>query len=218
MIFAIVNLIIHDEVCPEKDQLLLVWREWFVWHPCTLVAKDSGLECTCMNNDAFTVLVRGGGRCHWVPMCTVLCGCYIQNDWAEQWICIKFWVKPQHSSMETIWMIQKAAAMDNWWLAASSWQCARSCITSLELFGETSNHSVDLVPYSRDLAPCNFWLFPKLKSPLKGKRFQTVGEIQEYMTGQLMVTGRTVWGPKVPTLKGTEASLSCIQCILYLLQ
>ena len=31
------------------------------------------------------------------------------------------------------------------------------------------------------------WLFTKLKSPLKGKRFQTVNEIQESMTGQLMV-------------------------------
>ena len=45
------------------------------------------------------------------------------------------------------------------------------------------------------LAPCNFWLFPKLKSPLKGKRFQTADEIQENTTGRLMVTGRTVWGP-----------------------
>ena len=26
-------------------------------------------------------------------------------------------------------------------------------------------------PYNPDLAPCNFWLFPKLKSPLKGRRF-----------------------------------------------
>jgi len=25
--------------------------------------------------------------------------------------------------------------------------------------------------YSPDLAPCDFWLFPKLKSPLKGRRF-----------------------------------------------
>jgi len=25
-------------------------------------------------------------------------------------------------------------------------------------------------PYSPDLAPCDFWLFPKLKSPLKGGR------------------------------------------------
>ena len=31
-----------------------------------------------------------------------------------------------------------------------------------------------------------------------------------------MVIGRTVWGPKVPTLKGTEASLSYVQCFLYL--
>ena len=36
-------------------------------------------------------------------------------------------------------------------------------------------------PYSPDLVPCDFYLFPKLKSPLKGKRFQTVDEIQEYM-------------------------------------
>jgi len=26
-------------------------------------------------------------------------------------------------------------------------------------------------PYSPDLAPCDFWLFPKLKSLLKGRRF-----------------------------------------------
>ena len=41
-------------------------------------------------------------------------------------------------------------------------------------------------PYSPDLAPCDFWLFPKLKSPFKGKRFQTISEIQENTTGQLM--------------------------------
>ena len=71
--------------------------------------------------------------------------------------------------------------------------------------------------YSPDLAPCNFWLFPLLKSPLKGKGFQIIHEIQENMAGQLMTTGRTVWGPKVPTLKGTEASLSYVQCFLYLI-
>ena len=71
-------------------------------------------------------------------------------------------------------------------------------------------------PYSPDLAPCNFWLFPKLKSLLKGKKFQTIDEIQENTMGQLMVIGISVWGPKVPTLKGTEVSLSYIQCFLYL--
>ena len=43
-------------------------------------------------------------------------------DWVEQWICIKFCIKLEHSSPESIWMIQKAAAMGNWWLAASSRQ------------------------------------------------------------------------------------------------
>ena len=49
-------------------------------------------------------------------------------------------------------------------------------------------------PYSPDLVSCNFWLFPKLKSPLKGKKFLIIGEIQENTTGQLMAIGRTVWG------------------------
>ena len=60
----------------------------------------------------------------------------------EQQMCTQFCVKLEYSSTEAIWMIQKAAAMGNWWLAASSWQCAHSCIMSHEeLFGETSNHS-----------------------------------------------------------------------------
>ena len=37
--------------------------------------------------------------------------------------------------------------------------------------------------YRPDLVPCDFWLFPKLKSPLKGKRFHTIDEIQENMMG-----------------------------------
>ena len=48
------------------------------------------------------------------------------------------------------------------------------------------------------------------------QRFQTIHDIQENTIGQLMVTGRTVWGPKVPTLKGTEASLYIVQCFSYL--
>ena len=112
-------------------------------------------------------------------------------------------------------MIPKAAAV--WWLAASSRQRAHSCITScVKFFGKTSSHPGDLAPYSPDLVPCNFWLFPKLKSSLRGKRFQTIDEIQENVKGQLMVIERTVWGPKVPTLKVTEASLSYVQCTLYL--
>ena len=118
--------------------------------------------------------------------------------------------------METIRMIQKAAAMGNWRLAASSEQCTCSCITPRAVFWQNvKTHRWPSPSYSPYLMPCNFWLFPKLKSPLKGKRFQTIDEIQENKTGQLMVIGRIVWGPKVPTLKGTEVSLSYVWYFLY---
>jgi len=32
-------------------------------------------------------------------------------------------------------------------------------------------------PYSPDLAPCDFFLFPKMKLKLKGRRFDTIEEI-----------------------------------------
>jgi transposase len=40
-------------------------------------------------------------------------------------------------------------------------------------------------PYSPDLAPADFFLFPKLKTTLKGHRFQTIEEIQENATREL---------------------------------
>ena len=65
----------------------------------------------------------------------------------EQQICIKFCVKLEQSSTETIPMIQEATAMGSWWLAASSRQCACSCLTSAaEFFGETSDHPGDSAP------------------------------------------------------------------------
>ena len=138
------------------------------------------------------------------------------TEWVEQWICLRFFINLEHSSTETIWMIQKASAMGNWWLAASSGQCTCSCIMYHAVFWWNTkspgwlNHT-----YSQDLVPCDFWLFPKLKSPLRGKRFQTISEIQENMLEQLTAIGRTVWGPKVPTLKGTKELLCYVQCFLY---
>jgi hypothetical protein len=39
-------------------------------------------------------------------------------------------------------------------------------------------YSAERRPYSPDLAPCDFALFPKLKIKLKGRRFETVSDIQ----------------------------------------
>ena len=128
-------------------------------------------------------------------------------------------------------------AMDNQWLAASSQQHAFSGIRShAEFFVKHKSTQVTQPRYSPDLAPCDFWLFPKLKSPLKGKRFQTISEIQENTTRQLMVNStkdfcRVFWMvgemlgelcevPRCLLWRGLRrhCPMSNVSCILYLLQ
>ena len=92
------------------------------------------------------------------------------TEWAKQQICIKFCIKFEHFSTETIRMIQKAAAMGNWLLAASSRQHTRSCVMShAEFFGKTSNHpgSSALLQPRFD----NLWclVFPKTKITFEGE-------------------------------------------------
>ena len=61
-------------------------------------------------------------------------------------------------------MIQKAAAMGNWWLAASSRQYACSCIMShIEFFCETSNHPGDSAPLQPRFGILRPLAFPKTK-------------------------------------------------------
>ena len=82
----------------------------------------------------------------------------------EQWICIRFFFKLEHSSVETIPMIQKAPTMGNWWLAASTWRGAHSFImTRAEVFGVTSNHPDDLAPLQPTFGTLQLLTFPKTK-------------------------------------------------------
>ena len=42
--------------------------------------------------------------------------------------------------------------------------------------------TVPYPPYSPELTPCDFWLFPKLKEKLRGCRYETIEEIKEAVT------------------------------------
>jgi hypothetical protein len=62
------------------------------------------------------------------------------------------------------------------------------CLAALSVREFLAKHSIPVVPhppYSPDLAPCDFFLVPRLKSTLKGERFQDVAEIQPNTTRQL---------------------------------
>jgi len=48
-------------------------------------------------------------------------------------------------------------------------------------------------PYSPDLAPANFFLFPKLKSTLKGRRFDTFDKIQKNSMKELFAILKEVF-------------------------
>ena len=60
--------------------------------------------------------------------------------------------------------------------------------TALSMWQLLTNKRVAVLghpPYSLDLAPCDFWLFPKLKSVVKGMHFASVGNIKDCMTREL---------------------------------
>ena len=45
--------------------------------------------------------------------------------------------------------------------------------------------ALDHPPYSPDLAPCDFWLFPRLKPVMKGTRFSSLEEIKASVIREL---------------------------------
>jgi transposase len=56
---------------------------------------------------------------------------------------------------------------------------------SLLIYSYLAKHQISVVPhppYSPDLGPADFFLFPKLKTTLKGRCFQTIEEIEENAT------------------------------------
>jgi len=75
--------------------------------------------------------------------------------------------------------------------SASSQQCA--CLVYSSRAGFLSLQSITsprpVSPHSPDLASCDFWLFPKLKLSLKGRRFVNV-TVTQYTNS---VNGLTFW-------------------------
>ena len=190
-----------------------------MWHWCNLAAKESRLECACVNNDDFTVLDSGSSRPHWMSMCTVW-------SWHSKWLSKK---SNKSASNVVLSLNIPPRKLFGWFRrsqlpATGDWQLhhdntlAHASHLVQSFWVKHKITQVSQPAYSPDLAPCDFWLFPfKTKLLLKGKRCQSIDEIQENTMGQLMAIGRSVWGPKVPPLKGTEASFSCVQCFLYLI-
>jgi len=53
------------------------------------------------------------------------------------------------------------------------------------IFGRKNIPVVPQPPYSPDLSPCDFFLFPRLKNHLKERHFGTLNNIQKSVTDEL---------------------------------
>jgi hypothetical protein len=62
-------------------------------------------------------------------------------------------------------------------------------------------------PYSPDLAPCDFSLFPTIKLKLKGCRFDTIEEIQA-VSQRVLDTDRKGFPGSVPKMEETVGPVS----------
>ena len=174
-----------------------------------------------MYNNNFTVLVSGGSRHHWVSMCRVwpLHSKRLskQSNKSASNIALSLNIPPQ--KLFRWFRRPQLWATGDWQLHQDNMPTPASHL--MQSFWQNIKSPRWLsANYSVALVPCNFWLFEKLKLLLKWKRFQTIDEMQGNRMGQLMAIRRTVWSPKVPTLKGTEVSLAYINvfCVMYLLQ
>ena len=140
------------------------------------------------------------------------------TEQVEKLICIKFYIKLEYSSTETIGMNQKAATMGNSWLASSTQQHTCSCIMSYaEIFVETSNHPDDSAPLQPRFDTLWLLAFPKTKTKIMERE-----NISDHWwdSGKYDGAADGNWENCVRSqgsyLKGTEASLSHVQCFLYL--
>ena len=144
------------------------------------------------------------------------------TDWVVQWICIKFCI----SLNIALWELFRWFRRPQPW-ATGDWQLhhdntpphashlvqsflAKSQIT------QVTQHSLQPRPGTLQLLP-----FPKTfgKSPLKGKRFQTINGIQESSRGQLMVIAELCEVSRYLLWRGLRCHCPVynVSCILYFL-
>ncbi|UYV64174.1 hypothetical protein LAZ67_2006932 [Cordylochernes scorpioides] len=64
------------------------------------------------------------------------------------------------------------------WLLHHNNAPAHTSLVVRDLLAKNDTLMMPQPPYSSDLAPCDFFLFPKLKRPMKGRRYSTLDEIK----------------------------------------
>jgi len=81
---------------------------------------------------------------------------------------------------------------------------AHDALRVREFLAKNSVTKMDHPPYLLDLAPCDFWLFPKSKNALKGQRFADLSDIQRNVKTLSKVFRKTIF----KTISGSGTIIS----------
>lgn len=76
---------------------------------------------------------------------------------------------------------------NNLWILHHDNAPSHTSILVREFLTKNSTNVIDQAPYSPDMAPCDFFLFPKLKLPLRGRRFESIEDIKQNSQKELKV-------------------------------
>ena len=137
-------------------------------------------------NESFRVIVRV--RCsvrvfNWVivayySMCK--CGCRRYKPtmrFSENKLCYNIYIRGAFNRFPD-WYVQSALFKSGQWHFHQDKTSVHNTILVTDYLTKMGIHRVSQPPYSRYLAPCDFWLFPKLR----GCRYETTEEMKEAMT------------------------------------
>jgi len=139
----------------------------------------------CRKDNAYYFLGLQGYCSLWIhstrpnSQLSLLCG----NTEAVTWSCA--WERPE------IW--------PNDWILNHDNAPSHKVLSVRQFLAQKSITKMQHSPCSLDLAPNDFWLFHKIKSALKGWRFQDVEDIQKNMTTALKSVTQQEF-QKVPTV------------------
>jgi len=67
---------------------------------------------------------------------------------------------------------------NNSWILHHDNAPAYTSLLVRDFLAKSKTNMLPQSPYSPDMAPCNFFLFPKLKKTMKGRRFANIDEIK----------------------------------------
>ena len=147
-----------------------------------------------------------------------LCGHCIQNDWVEQQICIKFWVKLQHSSQKLLRWFRRLQlwATGDWQVhhdnvPAHASQLMQNFLAKHQITQETQP------PYSPDLAPATSGFSQNWNHLWKGRDFRPSVRLRKTQWGSGWRFGELCELPRCILWRGLKpcCPMYNVSCIFF---